>query len=345
MVAIDDGTVPGASPQEKKETLERWARYNLDRYYEVVEDLTFPTAFLPLPLADARLLTKGSLPDGLKDDLNAAIQRVGGSDGAFVRLTTRSPKDAVDKMPERLAPLLEEALRGVPEDDQNATLIALRRAFAQTLRIHSADEALFIMSLSGRTISDVIRMSSHPDADQFWDMQLVVRKFCDLPAHGEFRVFVHSGQVRGISQYDTLCYFPHLVQQKAAIAALILQFHEALHQRVGHLFDDYVLDLALLDNPAEAAPTPHQVLLVEINPWDTHTGAALFNWEQDKQILEGSEGEVEVRVVEEDRKPVFTTWQPLVDAARQRCNRESGDGRDQPTSGGRGKGDDKCVLS
>lgn len=33
--------------------------------------------------------TKGSLPDGLKDDLNAAIQRVGGSDGAFVRLTTR----------------------------------------------------------------------------------------------------------------------------------------------------------------------------------------------------------------------------------------------------------------
>lgn len=124
---------------------------------------------------------------------------------------------------------------------------------------------------------------------------------------GEFRVFVHSGQVRGISQYDTLCYFPHLVQQKAAIAALVLEFHEALHQRVGHLFDAYVLDLALLDNPAEAAPTPHRgtfvpgmcpprssvarscsVLLVEINPWDTHTGAALFNWEQDKQILEGS---------------------------------------------------------
>jgi hypothetical protein len=130
-------------------------------------------------------------------------------------LRAHSPKDAVDKMPERLAPLLEEALRGVPEDDQNATLIALRRAFAQTLRIHSADEALFIMSLSGRTISDVIRvrttprhnththahaqahpacvsiviqqMSSHPDADQFWDMQLVVRKFCDLPAHGTTR--------------------------------------------------------------------------------------------------------------------------------------------------------------
>ena len=132
-------------------------------------------------------------------------------------MCAHSPKDAVDKMPERLAPLLEEALRGVPEDDQNATLIALRRAFAQTLRIHSADEALFIMSLSGRTISDVIRvrtthshhtttrhahtgspclrldcylmqqMSSHPDADQFWDMQLVVRKFCDLPAHGATR--------------------------------------------------------------------------------------------------------------------------------------------------------------
>lgn len=60
------------------------------------------------------------------------------------------------------------------------------------------------------------------------------------------------------------------------------------------------------------------------------------------------EGEAEVRVVEEDRKPVFTTWQPLVDAARQRCNhaRAGGDGRDhEPTSGGKGKGDDKCVLS
>ena len=33
--------------------------------------------------------TKGRLPDGLKDDLDAAIQRVGGSHGAFVRLTTR----------------------------------------------------------------------------------------------------------------------------------------------------------------------------------------------------------------------------------------------------------------
>lgn len=75
---------------------------------------------------------------------------------------------------------------------------------------------------------------------------------------GEFRVFVHSGQVRGISQYDTLCYFPHLVQQKTTIAALILEFQETLHQRVGHLFDDYVLDLALLDDPAQAAPTPHR---------------------------------------------------------------------------------------
>jgi hypothetical protein len=61
-------------------------------------------------------------------------------------------------MPERLAPLLEAALEDVPEDDQNATLIGLRRAFAQTLRIRSADEALFIMSLSGRTVSDVVRV-------------------------------------------------------------------------------------------------------------------------------------------------------------------------------------------
>jgi hypothetical protein len=71
-------------------------------------------------------------------------------------------------------------------------------------------------------------------------------------------VFVHAGRVTGISQYDTLCYFPHLAQHKAAITKLVLEFHETLRERVGSLFEDYILDLAVLDDPAEAEPVPHR---------------------------------------------------------------------------------------
>merc|ERR1712137_515343 len=233
--------------------------------------------------------------------LNEAIAEF--NNKAFVKLGSRSPKDAVDKIP-KIIPLLKEQLKKFPSTNAGEFL-AMRYALMEAMAVLSAEEAFSIFSYSSRIISDFQRDLKYHSGE--WNQCLVVREFCPIPLQGE---------LTALSQYYTNCYFPWLVENKEAVVSSVKLFHEALAQRIPKI-ESYVIDLVVHEDVEQAKHKESGVSLVELNPWTDKTGSALFSYkdEKDKEILEG--GPFTFRVVESEPKiKVGGSWQTLIDQAK-----------------------------
>jgi len=193
--AAEDGTLPG-NPKEQLELLEYWNSYSLDQYYDSITRWTFSTKFVSFSRNEAIIwlnhIKKKTLNEeeerifsGMLERLQAAIQSFG-SQGAFVKLSTRSPKDAVDKIGDKVVNILRKELESIPDKkDQNDVLIAIRKSFFKAMKVHSSKEAMEIMILSARTISD-LKMSIDLMPSEKFNLQFVVREFFDI--HPKIRI-------------------------------------------------------------------------------------------------------------------------------------------------------------
>ena len=165
--SADDGSIPGVSVSEKQQTYAFWQSYNMDKYYESVEAFTFRTLFIAISQEDVRALLsffthperldpqQKALLDALSRKMDQGIAQVGGE--AFAKLSSRSPKDAVDKFPELMLPILREQLQLFPNTDAGEYL-AMRYSLMLAMRVKSAHEALRLFSFSSRIISDFQRV-------------------------------------------------------------------------------------------------------------------------------------------------------------------------------------------
>lgn len=149
--------------------------------------------------------------------------------------------------------------------------------------------------------------------DQF-TMQLVCRPWRSIPLANEWRGFVRDFKLTALSQYFTHLHFPALnAAAKATVARQAKSFHTKvvapLLRKTGlkHCVVDLIIDPGGDDT----------VLLLEINDWlPGSTGAALFDWDSDREVLWG-ESPFELRVNE---KPVVdavlgelpTAWRELL---------------------------------
>lgn len=120
-LATDDGLVPGNTDAERASFLQETRLFEIDQYYHHLEGLTPRTSFVEVSLEEGfawRAANRGSKLTVAEADhwarltarLQTAIETMGRGQPVFVRLSTRSPKDAVDKLPERLLPLLRQEL-------------------------------------------------------------------------------------------------------------------------------------------------------------------------------------------------------------------------------------------
>ena len=167
MVSVDDGSVPGANEAEKMATWKYWQEFNLDKYYESIKHLTFDSTFIPLSLSQSHALSlylQGSnkltsednqIIKNLKDEMNFAIKKYNLK--AFAKLSTRSPKDAVDKLPQKLIEILRKELEKYPKTNQGE-FVAFRQALMEGMAVSSADQLLELFSFSSRIISDLKRV-------------------------------------------------------------------------------------------------------------------------------------------------------------------------------------------
>jgi hypothetical protein len=287
LVTAEDGSLPGNTYEEKLKILTEWNQYNLDKYYDIIEPFTFKTIFVPISRKDAELLqlfNRGKLEDkqefnkNIVEPLSAAISKF--PQGAFVRLSTRSPKDAVDKVL-KFTTLLSKYIDNA--QTLNDRYIGVKRCFFEVMKCNNATQALELISYSARSISDIKRALEYTDND----LNFVVREFKEFNPLFEFRGFVKDKKLVAVTQYDKTSFHPAIAFGKDSIAQQIQTFYTTKIRDILP-FGQCIIDFALSKN---------NTYVVELNPYGTSTGCGLFDWEKDIRVLSG-ELPFEIRVVE-----------------------------------------------
>ena len=76
-IAADDGTIPLQPGQTVEEVLAERRDLELHSYYDSIQDLTFPTRFVPVPVEAAeawRVWNRGGDPESMNDAFSSALR-------------------------------------------------------------------------------------------------------------------------------------------------------------------------------------------------------------------------------------------------------------------------------
>ena len=260
----------------------------------------------------------------IKDKLQNKLDSIGGIDkeGCFVKLSCRSAKDVTLSGPrfeqrykeisEREASKLENLTE---HEIMNLKIQWLYKAHTQAMRIYTAEEALSLLLQSRRIYWDLTFDLKFPEK---FSTHIIIRKWENIPLESEYRIFVKSGKVTAISQYFTQIYFPAISQQKDVIKNEILAFWEKIRPLLMAPpinLSEFVIDFAWIANESTG---DKKYVVLELNPLNVSTGAALFNWESEKDsdIIDGLLP-MEFRINEKSvahfqRNKVHPDWVPYI---------------------------------
>ncbi|KAL6078085.1 Cell division cycle protein 123 [Balamuthia mandrillaris] len=311
---------------------------NLENWYPQLKEYTFETTFLNLSQEEARAIVStyqqkqrqecgkeqpaaeeeeqlhllSQLKERINDGIKAFVGGEGEDGGAFVRLSTRSPKDATiagDKtmrlFEEELERMEKEEQVENAREDENARLVALIVASTKAMMVRSGEEALQLITTSERSHEDLLLALEFPEE---WDMKVIIRKWVNIHPSMEFRGFVCHKKFTALSQYFHIAYFPQLKQQRNSILANITECYAKVQDLIP--VDSFIVDFAVLNDG--------QVLVIELNPFHNYEGcgtdAGLFNWALDRKIVDG-EAPFEFRVREEAfdvKQNLIGLWRDIV---------------------------------
>ena len=207
--------------------------------------------------------------------------------GCFVRLSSRSPKDAAFFSPQARK-YIDQALEGVPAADLSTRARIALESSLRAMRLEDAGEILWLIAASQRIWLDLLVFVRQLEADSevVEPIQLILREWAEIPLWTEVRVFVWDGKVTAMSQYFHFLYFPELQDQ---------QMQQEWVARVLDFFNTELSDLPAQACILDVAVLEGEVLLLEFNPWGAATGPGLFDWCQDEPQLK-ADGAVECAI-------------------------------------------------
>eukprot|EP00727_Mastigamoeba_balamuthi_P006205 m51a1_g2203 hypothetical protein (530) ;mRNA; f:166190-168563 len=278
----------------------------------LAQDLTFPISQVPLTVAAATALVhlyrhnlySEELPpedvpeiEALERAIDAQLSTLGAK-SFFVRLSSRSPKDAVlypmkgrDTPSDRVVASLRARLRTVYGGVGPATVeqvrwndeyTAMTQAALEALRVTCAREAVQLLSHSERAFRDIHLALEFP---KIWSLSVVVRPWVDLDSATELRAFVKAGHMTALSQYDNYAYLERWqdpAQRDLTAQAVRQMFEERVRPRLADAMrdTDFVIDFGY--------DRDGRLWVIEVNAWGKRTGCACFSWKQDIDVLSGA---------------------------------------------------------
>eukprot|EP01125_Pyxidicula_operculata_P021152 TRINITY_DN8049_c0_g1_i1.p1 TRINITY_DN8049_c0_g1~~TRINITY_DN8049_c0_g1_i1.p1 ORF type:complete len:375 (-),score=73.03 TRINITY_DN8049_c0_g1_i1:15-1139(-) len=345
VITADSGELPHhLTEEEKVQYLSERRKFEMDQYYNKIAKHSFKTVFLELAVDEVKAWRQYNINGKLNEEesvlMNKFKDRVKSTIedfhkeqlDVFIRLSTRSPKDAVDKM-NKVLPLIRHELSKIKHRDDdseleklNDQLIALRAAFFKSMKVRDVDEFLELFMYSSRTVSDIKRALDHIDKSP-WNLKLIFREYQDMPIQGEFRGFVHQNSLNAITQYYTDCYFPLLVKLKDRLSESILKYYNSEIKEELNDMENYIIDFVVLNldnininDVEDGGSNDHisfDIKVIELNPFSLSTGSGLFSWQKDEKIIK--EGPFEMRVntsVDKHISSSLSIWKPLLDQAQ-----------------------------
>ena len=318
------------SQEKEKERRDYFFSTGLDRWYEGLKDVTFPTEFLMITPDEARAIVTHwkkffkdrssdspdpdefamSVPQALKrlcSRIDAVIASL--SSGVFVKLSTRSPKDsdvAFAKARRAYTAKCDSLGSSLSSNDK---LILFGGFAIESLKVSTGEEAVQLLSSSTRVGEDLEYALAAGDGAFNQQVSLVIRKWVDIPLWAEFRGFVWNGILTSIGQYNHPVMFPQL-------KALVLRIQSDLETFFLTVKDKIPLDRYIVD----FAWTKERVFLVEVNPFDGEivfpASTGLWSWEKDKEQMMNGPLKLRIRETEEDpfilKKNIDPLWRAVI---------------------------------
>jgi hypothetical protein len=318
-ISMDAASLPMIAPRDGSFDYVR-------EWYHLISDLTFPSWFIPLSADEAHTLlsmiktqvAKKPIPDDLAvtfaqftDRLMLEFARVQSEappgSRFFARLGSRSPKDAVPDgalSMQRFADLLF-ARYTIEYDKLPSSPSRADRELWMSGPSHGIDfqiiEEITIAALSIQSISELIELflksiRVHQDLRADKDMQaqteIVLRQWDPrIESHLEFRSFVCRGELTGLTQYDDRNYFEDVFENKELILDTIRTLFETgvKPAMASSSFPEnsYVADYAIIFQKSDGKIVGAEAVMIELNRFNFQTGAALFEWHRDLEVLIG----------------------------------------------------------
>jgi len=266
--------------------------------YRKIDDFNSNPAIIELESQIDNLITK------LVNEHKLSSRRV------FVRLSTRSPKDAILSNDELIDKYIVQSLADNVTDwkDYNQINQILWSAMAKGMQVTTGKEAVRFCLQSSRVRDDCQR---ELERDDDYAMKIIVREWVDVPIRYEFRSFITHKRINCITQYFNSCYFTEIVENKDLISTAIQSLWESVQHKVE--FSNGIVDFAL----SEDLKT---VYIIECNPLDILTGPALFNYFSDWETITGN-AQFEFRIVNEITEQVRNEQEGNVVSFRPEINK------------------------
>eukprot|EP01126_Amoeba_proteus_P051453 TRINITY_DN6143_c0_g1_i1.p1 TRINITY_DN6143_c0_g1~~TRINITY_DN6143_c0_g1_i1.p1 ORF type:complete len:391 (+),score=58.23 TRINITY_DN6143_c0_g1_i1:81-1175(+) len=267
--------------------------FDIDVWYPLLKEHTFPTYFLPLSVKEARailnmyqtsiLRRKWLRPEdvdtlrNLEDRIGLLMNKHFQGKSAFMRLCGRSPKDADplnhQQVMESYYSWMEKLVaEGYSTKDPNTHFMAFVKF--NWMKVTTAVEVMNLLLTSERVHIDMDDWLRYGEPEQIvlreWEPELLIEN--------EFRAFVFKNKLNAISQYDHYGVFPNLSKIKDRVQNKILDKWNEVHELIGE--DSYVIDFGYL-------PEKDCVCVIELSPFLDCTGPACFRWSipEDREIL------------------------------------------------------------
>ncbi|MHA1380440.1 MAG: hypothetical protein ACTSRG_18905 [Candidatus Helarchaeota archaeon] len=175
---------------------------NIENWYELLKEYTMDTRFIPISIDLANAIihyyshSKGegsitheeeNILKSIEEQIDKIIKTYNSKSGAFVRSSTRSPKDSRIARSKTEKIFKEELKKG--EQDENSKLIAIVKSQILGLKVRSGKEALDFLLSSQRIYDDLIFSLEHAIFEGF-TQKIFIREWIDIPINMEFRGFV-----------------------------------------------------------------------------------------------------------------------------------------------------------
>jgi len=293
---------------------------NFENYYDLIEDFTFKSVIISLSQDEIKLLLEenerylknpGDVSaksldslSSIEKKINEGIQEIrqkikNSSASCFLRLSTRSPKDAIFHMKD-FSEIYDTKLKEVKDefpknndgkDSIYAKLISFYLASTEILSISDGNQGARLLVMSKRIQGDLKLWVERSDP-----LNLIIREFIKFPVQHELRGFVWKSHLTALSQYNNIAYLPSLVQNKNEVEEKVKNFMEKFIKVMSARLENFVVDIVL--------DYEGNVWIVELNPIGELTGSCLFSWKSDRDLLLNEDGRFEFRI--QDDPPPLT---------------------------------------
>ncbi|CAF3197692.1 unnamed protein product [Rotaria sp. Silwood2] len=342
---IDQNKATSVSPEYYERRLLRECEhipFDVEAWYKILCSQTFYTEFIPISPSIARafvnyyqtrynskqLLNSNdvqliqSIEHQLKEQIFSSKDSPFQTNGTFIRLSSRSPKDGCPLNLQTLVKLYHQELAALQvqypnecdsmEGRANMQLIACCSAQFQSLKSTNEFDALNLILSSERVFIDLLAALDCQDVKDNqllntknivlpeWNNNIIIREWNHLlDPSMEFRCFVCKSNLTAISQYNHYCKFYHLQSDSTIqrIKSTIIQYWQQkvkpLLDPFNDLYSNYVIDFALIENKIS---NEFECVVIELNPFAKSTGASLFDWQTDIDQLTEQRNEIEIRV-------------------------------------------------